>query len=206
MFHSLVKTRSAVAPDALRADAPGAYPATYQPGGFTRPLPQPYVLNVTGLVAQPQAFTLKDLAELGDGVYEGRLVSADGWSYHSRWDAVLLKRLIDRVQPLPEAQYLNQTDLQGRTEWLALSHVRNSNALLCTGERGQPLAPLYGGPLSLMLFDRYSYKGLGQLATLDFAATPAENPEGQRRGHAAEGRIVPGDYYAFDQKASRRVG
>lgn len=205
-FQSLYAKTSTptTAPAAAQALLPD-WPATFEGDACPQALPEPFVLKVSGLVTTPLELTLPDLSTLGDGVYEGRLVSVDGWSYQSRWDGVLLKRLIEKIQPLPAARYLNQTDASGRSEWLDLSAVRNSNALLCTGERGEALNPLYGGPLRLMLFGSYSYKGFGQLVGLEFSETPCPSAA-LARGYSEDGRIIPGDYYAFDQKSMRRVG
>ncbi len=137
-----------------------------------------------------------------------RTVSAQGWSYKTEWTGVLLSELIKscKLEIKPEATWIKQTNLSDHSEYLPLQETLDANALLCYQGGRQALSPLYGGPLWLMVFHRYNYKGLGQLSELAFIdESEVKNNFWESKGYSAEGLIKLGNYYAFDLSEQRTI-
>jgi DMSO/TMAO reductase YedYZ molybdopterin-dependent catalytic subunit len=172
------------------------WPASYL-DGFTAFDPDHWQLEITGLVEKPQAFTLKDLNSFTRIQQNRRLVFADGWAYRSTWEGFVVQELLHRVGPKAEAQYLIQTNLAGHTECMPLKDLYSQRALFCLRVSGKTLPTLYGGPLRLLVFDRYAHKGLGQLTRLELTdqATPGYFAT---KGYHPDALIEPGNYYAAD--------
>ncbi len=135
-----------------------------------------------------------------------RTVSAQGWSYKTTWEGITLEELIKKVNLKPEASWLKQTNLSGHTEYLPLEVALSGKALLCYQANETLLPPLYGGPLWLMVFNRFNYKGLGQITELAFIDKNDVQPGfWETKGYSAEGAITPGNYYAFDFSDHRPI-
>lgn len=202
MFHSLYnRTVGGVAPTAEHTEK-GAdkfflnWPASYM-DGFEAFDPDHWQLEITGLVEKPQTFNLKDLSSFTRIQQNRRLTFADGWAYRSTWEGFVVQELLHRVVPKPEAQYLIQTNMAGQTECLPLKDLYAQRALFCLRVSGKSLPTLYGGPLRLLVFDRYAHKGLGQLSRLELAEHPVPGYF-TAKGYNAEAPIEPGNYYAAD--------
>ncbi len=210
MFYSLHKQNTtALSPTATaQGQSPDGnldkWPASYL-DGFQLLNSNQWELEVGGLVEKPQRFTLKDFAQFTRIQQNRRLVFADGYTYRDTWEGFVVQELLHRLSPLPEAQYLKQTNLCGHVEYIALKDLYAQRALFCLRVRGKALPTIHGGPLRLMVFDRYAHKGLGQLSKLELVAenrdeASAENHKGYfaAKGYDPEALIQPGHYYACD--------
>ena len=187
MFHSLYHRNRPVAEDAQRA-----WPATYL-GGLSAELPEPWVVEVSGLVKREARFQARNLMAMPQVSQNRRIVDVSGWSYRGDWKGVPLEEVLKRVEPLPEAKYLHQFNLAGQQACLPLQEAIAGRVLLCHSEGGVPLTPLYGGPFRMMVFDRYSYLGLMQITRLVFADHPI--PSSWENFPEA---LQPGEAYAVD--------
>lgn len=211
MFHSLYnRTTGTQSSTGTQSDkVAGAdktflnWPANYL-DGFQAFDPEHWHLEVGGLVDRPQEFTLKDMNSFTRIQQNRRLVFADGWTYRAPWEGFVLQELLHRVAPKPEAQFLIQTNLSGHVECLPLKELYAQRALLCMRVSGKPLPAMYGGPLRLMVFDRYAHKGLGQIAKLELSdiAVPGHFAD---KGYDPAAQIEPGDYYAADLKIVQTI-
>lgn len=181
-------------------------PATYLEG-LVNVDPTQWKLDVSGMVVKPRTLTMADLEALPKVTQNRRIVSIEGWSYRAEWAGIPLHHLVEEVKPQAAATLIRQVNLMGQEEFLPLSVALQNRALLCFGINGKKLLPLYGGPLRLLVFDRYSYKGMTQLAKLEFVSADAETPGfWQQHGYPSDGLIEPGRYYyAFDLKKLRPV-
>lgn len=206
MFYSLHKQNStAIIPaGAAQSHSPEGnldkWPASYL-DGFQLVNSNQWELEVGGLVEKPQRFTLKDFSQFTRIQQNRRLVFADGYTYRDIWEGFVVQELLHRLSPLPEAQYLKQTNISGQVEYVALKDLYAQRALFCLRVRGKALPTIHGGPLRLMVFDRYAHKGLGQLSKLELVSeADAELNEGYfaTKGYHPEALIQPGNYYACD--------
>lgn len=206
MFRSLyTRFQDELQPKQEGSQAVLDWPATYA-DGLVMLKPEAWHLEVGGHLEKSRQYTLAELRNLPQVTQNRRIVSAEAWTYRTEWAGIPFHHLVEQVRPASHATVLKQTDLSGHVEYLPLQDALKSRAMLCYGVSGKPLSPLYGGPVRLLVFDRYCYKGLTQLARLDFIA-PEEEGKGfwQERGYSADGSIEPGKYYAFDLKRARPI-
>lgn len=209
MFYSLQNTNTGtLAPQANQPDKAAEkafldWPASYL-DGFTAIDSENWSLEIGGLVEKPQSFNLKDFAQFTRIQQNRRLVFADGFTYRSTWEGFVVQELLHRVSPKPEAKYLLQTNLSGQVECLPLKDLYTQRALFCLRVAGKNLPALHGGPLRLMVFDRYAHKGLGQLSKIELVE---EEVAGYfaTKGYDPDATIQPGDYYASDLKSMQSI-
>jgi DMSO/TMAO reductase YedYZ molybdopterin-dependent catalytic subunit len=184
------------------ADAGFSWPATLL--NLPAP-PENWQLTVGGEVQQPLTLTLEELQKTFPvKIQSRRWVSVHGWSVRAQWEGFLLQHLVEKVRPVNGVRYVKQTSLSGEVETLALKEALIHRTLLCFQANGRPLTPLYGGPLQLMCFHRYSYKGLGQLASIEFVSDDAPL-RSQQLGLPAHGEFTPGQYLAVDLNEMRPI-
>lgn len=179
------------------------WPASYLDGYQNVDLSH-WEMEVCGLVDKPQNFSLKDFAQFTRIQQNRRLVFADGYTYRDNWEGFVAQELLHRVSPQPEAKYLKQTNLSGHVEYLPLKDLYTQRALFCVRANGKALPALYGGPLRLMIFDRYAHKGMGQLTRLELVdEAGAGHFEG--KGYDPDAIIQPGNYYASDLNSMQTI-
>jgi DMSO/TMAO reductase YedYZ molybdopterin-dependent catalytic subunit len=209
MFHSLYhRTTGALAPKIEQTDHTIDrtflhWPASYL-DGFRSFDPDHWELEVSGLVERPHHFNLKDLMGFTRIQQNRRLVFADGWAYRTIWEGFVVQELLHRVAPKPQARFLIQTDLAGHVECLPIKDLYAQRSLFCVKVAGKSLPAIYGGPIRLMVFDRYAHKGLGQLVKLELSDREVAGHYAGK-GYDPNGAIEPGDYYATDLKTIQSV-
>lgn len=205
MFHSLYQRQksAAQATPESRARTLLTWPVSYTEG-FVDSDPEHWTLEVGGLVEHPQRFTLRELNGFTRIQQNRRLVFADGWTFRAQWEGFVIQELLHRLGLRPEARFLHQTNAVGQVECLPVQDLISQRALFCMRVDGKPLPPLYGGPLRLMVFDRFAHKGLSQVVRLELS--DREIPGyWAGKGYDPQGPITPGSYYAADLRLMQSV-
>lgn len=141
-------------------------------------------LEVGGLVKKPRTLNLNELTtafELEERLYRFRCVEA--WSMVIPWIGFPLSKLIDAVEPKPEAQYVKFTTATDKampgikdlsnypwpyTEGLTLAEAKNPLSLLVVGHYGEPLAKQSGAPIRLIVPWKYGFKSAKSLVKIEF--------------------------------------
>ena len=135
-------------------------------------------LVIDGNIPTPKVYSLLDLKGLTREKVKKTMVSAEGWHSTHVWGGVWLSTLMQALRgsvPNLQVKYLLQTNRWGQQELLRLSPDLEKSALICDQIDGVPLpatGPHACGPLWLVVFDRYSYKGLEGLSRLSLLNEP----------------------------------
>jgi DMSO/TMAO reductase YedYZ molybdopterin-dependent catalytic subunit len=155
-------------------------------------------LTLQGLQGDPVTLSLTDLDLLPQKSLSRRWVNASGWSVRCEWQGVLLQHVIEKLRP-PQGVtlYIKQTNSQGFSETIPYKEMLLHRPMLVKAVNGVPLPATYGGPLQMMLFHCFSYKGLPQLTHLSLTTTPCHDWS-SHWGLPADGHMTPGPYYAWD--------
>jgi len=184
----------------------------------------PWNIEVSGLVKNPQIYSLEDLRKFlpEERIYRLRCVEA--WSMVIPWIGFPLHKLLDEVQPTSEAKYVQFTALydpqsmpgQGSefltwpyVEGLRLDEAMHDLTLLATGLYGQPLPNQDGAPIRLVVPWKYGFKNIKaivkielvnyQPSTLWMQAGPSE--------YGFYANVNPNvDHPRWSQATERRIG
>jgi len=125
-----------------------------------------WTLAVTGLVAEPLAYSLADLRENYEPIDQfvtlscisnriaGDLIST------TRWTGVQFNTLIEEEWDLlPEASHLKITSADGFDEFVSLDLIRRDDRImLAYAWDGQPLTRAHGFPIRIWIPDHYGMK------------------------------------------------
>jgi sulfoxide reductase catalytic subunit YedY len=144
----------------------------------------PWTVSVEGMVKTPKKYSYEELISkltVQDRTYRMRCV--EGWSMVIPWNGIQLRDVINRVEPLPSAKFVEFTTLfdpnrmpgQQRPvlpwpykEALRMDEAMHPLALLATGLYGKSLPPQNGAPLRLVTPWKYGFKGIKSIVKIRF--------------------------------------
>ncbi|HEX5438184.1 MAG TPA: protein-methionine-sulfoxide reductase catalytic subunit MsrP [Gemmatimonadaceae bacterium] len=148
---------------------------------------RPWSVAVEGLVKKPAVYQIEDILKLNTlqtHVYRMRCVEA--WSMVIPWLGFPLRDLINRVEPLPSAKYVEFTTLydpkqmpgQRRpvldwpyTEGLRMDEAMHPLTLLTVGLYGKMLPNQDGAPVRVVVPWKYGFKSGKSIVKIRFTET-----------------------------------
>ncbi len=142
----------------------------------------PWQVTIGGLVNKPRTLDLDDLRkfEQEERVYRMRCVEA--WSMVIPWFGFPLSKLLEEVEPLSTAKYVqfetlyDPEALPGQknrgfpwpyVEGLRLDEAMHDLTLLATGLYGKTLHPQNGAPVRLVAPWKYGFKSIKSIVKID---------------------------------------
>ncbi len=187
--------------------------------------PTPWTVEVEGLVRKPARYAIEDLLKLSaqeERIY--RLRCVEGWSMVIPWIGYSLSKLIERVEPLGSAKYVEfHTAADPKTmpglsasvldwpyvEGLRMDEARHPLTLLAFGKYGEVLPNQNGAPLRLMTPWKYGFKSGKSIVRIRF--TEKETRTSWSRSAPTEygffANVNPNvDHPRWSQATERRIG
>jgi sulfoxide reductase catalytic subunit YedY len=190
--------------------------------------PKPWTVKVEGMCKKPATYNFDDLVKgltTEDRIYRMRCVEA--WSMVIPWAGFPLRSLIDKLEPLPSAKYVEFKTLvdpgqfpeQGRSflkvldwpyiEGLRMDEATHPLAFIATGLYGKPLPNQNGAPLRLVTPWKYGFKGIKAINSIRFTDKQPVNTwqvqAPQEYGFFAN--VNPNvDHPRWSQARERRIG
>lgn len=150
----------------------------------------PWSVEVTGLIKNPQVFDLDALMArfpIEERIYRFRCVEA--WSMVVPWLGFPMNALLKEVDPLPEAKFVRFTSYFDPkvtpgpgfppakflpfpyTEGLRIDEMANELAFFAVGLYGQSLPPQNGAPIRAVLPWKYGFKGAKSIVKIEFISS-----------------------------------
>ncbi|HYF44405.1 MAG TPA: protein-methionine-sulfoxide reductase catalytic subunit MsrP [Ramlibacter sp.] len=144
----------------------------------------PWTVEVDGLVKKPARYALEDLLKLSaqeERIY--RLRCVEGWSMVIPWVGYSMSKLIEKVEPMGNAKYvefITQADAKTMpglgsrvldwpyVEALRLDEAMNPLTLLTFGMYGEVLPNQNGAPVRLVVPWKYGFKSGKSLVRIRF--------------------------------------
>ncbi|HZY16432.1 MAG TPA: protein-methionine-sulfoxide reductase catalytic subunit MsrP [Ramlibacter sp.] len=145
---------------------------------------RPWTVEVEGLVKKPARYALDDLMKLApqeDRIY--RLRCVEGWSMVIPWVGYSLAKLIERVEPLGNAKFVEFVTLADPKtmpyvgsrvlEWpyvegLRMDEARHPLTLLTFGMYGEVLPNQNGAPVRVVVPWKYGFKSGKSIVKIRF--------------------------------------
>jgi methionine sulfoxide reductase catalytic subunit len=144
-----------------------------------------YRLQVGGLVENPMALSLSELAALGVEEFVTMHHCIQGWTGIAQWKGVPMKTLVDLVRPTPAAHtvvfYSFGDGLYGGGyyETQRLADAVQPACLLALEMNQQPLPDIYGAPLRLRVENQLGYKMVKWIERIEFVESEKQVGEGE---------------------------
>ena len=146
---------------------------------------RPWQVSVGGLVSKPRVFDLDELLKfpLEQRIY--RLRCVEGWSMVIPWIGFPLSKLLDMVEPTPQARYVAFQTLfdpdrmpnqrTGILDWpyvegLRLDKAMHPLTIMATGLYDEVLPPQDGAPIRLVVPWKYGFKSIKSVVKITLVA------------------------------------
>jgi sulfoxide reductase catalytic subunit YedY len=185
----------------------------------------PWTVEIEGLVKKPAKYPLEDLLKLSaqeERIY--RLRCVEGWSMVIPWAGYSLARLIEKVEPLGNAkfvEFISQADPKTMpfvgsrvldwpyVEGLRMDEAMHPLTLLAFGMYGEVLPNQNGAPVRLVVPWKYGFKSGKSLVRIRF--TDREPKTAWNKAAANEygfySNVNPNvDHPRWSQATERRIG
>ena len=196
-------------------------PAAYAESLQTRP----WTVTIEGLVKKPVTLdidALLKLAPMEERIYRMRCV--EGWSMVIPWDGYSLSKLINQVQPLGSAKYVEFISLADRKqmpglksqiiEWpyregLRLDEAMNPLTLLTFGLYGEMLPKQNGAPVRIVVPWKYGFKSAKSIVKIRLTEEMPKTSWSQfdAREYGFYSNVNPlVDHPRWSQATERRIG
>ena len=198
-----------------------ADPAAYAESLQTRP----WTVSIEGLVKKPLTLdidSLLKLAPMEERIYRMRCV--EGWSMVIPWDGYSLSKLINKVEPLGSAKFVEFISLADRKqmpgiksniiEWpyregLRMDEAMNPLTLLTFGLYGEVLPKQNGAPVRIVVPWKYGFKSAKSIVKIRFTEEMPKTSWSQfdPREYGFYSNVNPQvDHPRWSQASERRIG
>jgi methionine sulfoxide reductase catalytic subunit len=185
----------------------------------------PWTIEVEGLVKKPAKYALEDIMKMSameERIY--RLRCVEGWSMVIPWVGYSLSALINKVEPLPSAKFVefvtlaDKTQMPGVTssvldwpyvEGLRLDEALHPLTLLSFGMYGEVLPNQNGAPVRLVVPWKYGFKSAKSIVKIRFTdKMPATAwNKAARNEYGFYSNVNPDvDHPRWSQSTERRIG
>jgi len=116
-------------------------------------------LRVHGEVERPVVLSYEELLNLDQVHVTCDIHCVTGWTLlDSRWSGVRLATIMDKVRPRKSGSFVIFEAAAGYTSNVPISETQKENAILAHSFFGEKLQQAHGGPVRVVIPDRYFYK------------------------------------------------
>ena len=160
---------------------PNKLAPTYAESDITRPFPfnafypeddvrevdaDDYALEVSGMVADTQSWTLERLRTLPQAPQITRHICIEGWSAIGQWSGVPLRAFLERVGADLRARYVGFTCADRYYSSIDMATALHPQTILALDFEGAPLPLKYGFPMKLRVPTKLGFKNPKQIMAL----------------------------------------
>jgi DMSO/TMAO reductase YedYZ molybdopterin-dependent catalytic subunit len=133
--------------------------------------PVTWRFRVSGLVERPLTLDWEEFLALPSVEVRSDIHCVTRWSkLDNPWEGVSFRAVEDRVQPLPEAQFVVFKCMVPYSSNLPLEACLADDVLFAYKHDGLPLEPEHGGPLRLVVPEVYFWKSAKWVNRVEFMA------------------------------------
>jgi sulfoxide reductase catalytic subunit YedY len=186
---------------------------------------RPWTISIEGLVKKPVTLdidALLKLAPMEERIYRMRCV--EGWSMVIPWDGYSLSKLINKVEPLGSAKYVEFISLADKKqmpglksniiEWpyregLRMDEAMNPLTLMTFGLYGEVLPKQNGAPVRIVMPWKYGFKSAKSIVKIRFTEEMPKTSWSQfdAREYGFYSNVNPEvDHPRWSQGMERRIG
>ena len=129
-----------------------------------------YQLEIKGLVQNPMSYTYDEV--IGGYEHYKKVVTLDcveGWSVDILWEGVLVRDLLEKAKPLPEAKVIIFHAYDGYTTSLPLDYIMNRDILMAYMMNEITIPPERGFPFQLVAESKWGYKWIKWITAIELS-------------------------------------
>ncbi|MDH5365067.1 MAG: molybdopterin-dependent oxidoreductase [Dehalococcoidia bacterium] len=144
-----------------------------------------YQLEISGLVENPRNYTYDEVIK-GYEHYKKvvTLHCVEGWSVNILWEGVLVRDLVEKANPLPEAKVIIFHAYDGYTTSLPLDYIMSRDILMAYMMNEITIPPERGFPFQLVAESKWGYKWIKWITAIEFSDDVNYRGYWERRGYS----------------------
>ena len=139
----------------------------YYPDWQVREPPDDWRLEVAGLVADKQPWTLAGLRTLPQAEQITRHICIEGWSQIGRWSGAPLRTFLQRIGADLSAPFVSFRCFDGYSTSIDMPSALHPQTILALDFDGAPLAPEWGAPVRLRIPTKLGFKSAKNLQAIE---------------------------------------
>lgn len=148
-----------------------------------------YRLEVTGLVNNPKKYTYNDVINHQNYEKVVKLDCVEGWSVTILWRGILVKDIINEVNPKPNANTVIFYAYDGYSTSFPLDYLKNNNILLAYKMNNATIPPERGFPFQLVAESKWGYKWIKWIRKIELSDDPNYKGYWESRGYSDSGDL-----------------
>ena len=158
-----------------------------------------WTLRIGGEVKRAVRLRWADLLQYPSVTMISDFHCVEGWSVVGcEWTGLAFQELVHTVHPKPTACFVTISGADGYTTSLALDEVLEQAVLLAYRLNGAPLPPELGGPLRLVVPQKYAYKSAMWVTKIKFTVKAAKG-YWERQGYSQTADVWTNDRYSRER-------
>jgi DMSO/TMAO reductase YedYZ molybdopterin-dependent catalytic subunit len=129
-----------------------------------------YQLGITGLVQNPTNYSYDEV--IADYEHYKKVVTlncVEGWSVDILWEGVLVRDLVAKAKPLPEARVIIFHAYDGYTTSLPLDYIMDNDILMAYSMNEVTIPPERGFPFQLVAESKWGYKWIKWITSIELS-------------------------------------
>jgi len=148
-----------------------------------------YTLEVTGLVGNPKNFTYDEVKSFQNYQKVVKLDCVEGWSVNILWQGVLVKDILNEVQPSPQANTIIFHAVDGYSTSFPLEYIEKNQIMMAYKMNNATLPPERGFPFQLVAESKWGYKWIKWINRIELSDNPNYQGYWESRGYSNLGNL-----------------
>jgi len=129
-----------------------------------------YTLTISGLINQTQYLTYEEILNTYTPYKKVIILDCvEGWRVRILWEGILLKDLIETIQPSSEANTVIFRAYDGYSTSLPLDYIIENDILMAYKMNNVTLPPERGFPFQLVAESKWGYKWIKWITEIEFS-------------------------------------
>ncbi len=152
-----------------------------------------YRLKIAGLVESPKSFTYDEVID--NHQHHKKVLTLDcveGWSVTILWEGILVRELIERASPLPNAKVVIFHAYDGYTTSLPADYIMNNDIIMAYKMNEIALPPERGFPFQLVAESKWGYKWIKWITEIELSDDVTYRGYWESRGYSHEADLDKG--------------
>jgi DMSO/TMAO reductase YedYZ molybdopterin-dependent catalytic subunit len=148
-----------------------------------------YTLEVTGLVKTPKNYTYDQVKGFQSYQKVVKLDCVEGWSVNILWQGVLVKDILNEVQPLPQANTIIFYAVDGYSTSFPLEYIQKNQIIMAYKMNNATIPPERGFPFQLVAESKWGYKWIKWIDKIELSDNPNYQGYWESRGYSNLGNL-----------------
>lgn len=149
-----------------------------------------YRLQVTGLVEKPADYTYDDaIGDFANYKKVVRLNCVEGWAVNILWEGMLVRDILEKAAPLPEAKTVIFHAYDGYTTSFPIEYVLENDIIIAHKMNEVTLPPERGYPFQLVAESKWGYKWIKWITQIELSDDTDYEGYWERRGYSNDGDL-----------------